>query len=155
MKSTSSTPAPEMTTSTVFSTRVFIVTSCAPTITNCPATVKTKIFILYATVCPVATTPVTSVSPPKSTSTSPVAATPKSTAPATVPTTPVVPATTLIVIKASTSTSIAAIKTTSFAVSGNSTAKATRSVVTPSAVPFKRAAENLSVERFVLVAFLL
>ncbi|KAH8667583.1 hypothetical protein BGZ60DRAFT_528876 [Tricladium varicosporioides] len=150
-----STAAPEMTTSTVYSTRVFTVTSCAPTITNCPATVKTEIISLYTTVCPVATTSASVSSLKPSSSTTPATVTPKSTNSTTIPTIPVVPATTPVVPKQSTSTSIATIKTTSLSISANSTTKATGSVVTPSTVPFKGAAENLSVERFGLAGLLL
>ncbi|KAI4600997.1 hypothetical protein KJ359_013162 [Pestalotiopsis sp. 9143b] len=51
----------ELTTSTVYTTRVHTVTSCAPTVTNCPAgsggeVVVTETIPLYTTVCPVATT---------------------------------------------------------------------------------------------------
>jgi chitinase len=52
-----STGGPEMTTSTVFTTKVYTITSCAPTVTDCPAKlghVTTEIVSLYTTVCPVA-----------------------------------------------------------------------------------------------------
>lgn len=47
------------TTSTVYSTTVYTVTSCAPTVTDCPARmgqVTTDIISLYTTVCPVTET---------------------------------------------------------------------------------------------------
>jgi len=55
------------TVSTVYSTHVYTVTSCAPTVTNCPARsgkpyVTTDIISLYTTFCPVAAT---ETSPPK------------------------------------------------------------------------------------------
>lgn len=52
------------TTSTVYSTRVYTTTSCAATVTNCPAKpyVTTDIISLYTTVCPVEAT---ETSPPK------------------------------------------------------------------------------------------
>ncbi|KAF9879431.1 putative endochitinase [Colletotrichum karsti] len=44
-----------MTVSTVFTTSVYTVTSCAPTVTNCPVgQVTTKVVPWYTTVCPVA-----------------------------------------------------------------------------------------------------
>jgi hypothetical protein len=45
------------TTSTVYATSVYTITSCAPTVTNCPAKlgkVTTDIISLYTTYCPVA-----------------------------------------------------------------------------------------------------
>lgn len=44
-----------MTTSTVYTTKIYTVTSCAPTVTNCPGKgkVTTEIISLYTTVCPV------------------------------------------------------------------------------------------------------
>jgi hypothetical protein len=48
--------ATKYTTSTVYSTKVYTITSCAPTVTNCPAklgSVTTEIVDLYTTVCPV------------------------------------------------------------------------------------------------------
>jgi len=45
------------TTSTVYATSVYTITSCAPTVTNCPARigqVTTEIISLYTTYCPVA-----------------------------------------------------------------------------------------------------
>lgn len=53
------TPAGELTTSTVYATSVYTVTSCAPTVTNCPARLgylTTEIISLYTTVCPVTAT---------------------------------------------------------------------------------------------------
>ncbi|RYP61701.1 hypothetical protein DL769_007590 [Monosporascus sp. CRB-8-3] len=45
---------PVMTTSTVYSTNVYTVTSCAPEVTNCPkGKVTTELVSLYTTVCPV------------------------------------------------------------------------------------------------------
>lgn len=46
----------QYTTSTVLATTVYTVTSCAPTVTNCPAKlgqVTTEVITLYTTVCPV------------------------------------------------------------------------------------------------------
>ncbi|KAK8139534.1 endo-1-3(4)-beta-glucanase [Apiospora sp. TS-2023a] len=43
-----------MTTSTVFTTKISTITSCAPSVTNCPARVTTETIALYTTVCPVA-----------------------------------------------------------------------------------------------------
>ncbi|KAK7952313.1 Endo-1-3(4)-beta-glucanase [Apiospora aurea] len=44
----------QFTTSTEFATRVYTVTSCAPTVTNCPVgSVTTETVALYTTVCPV------------------------------------------------------------------------------------------------------
>jgi chitinase len=46
----------EYTTSTVYATTTYTITSCAPTVTNCPAKlgqVTTDIISLYVTVCPV------------------------------------------------------------------------------------------------------
>jgi hypothetical protein len=57
------------TTSTVYTTSVYTVTSCAPTVTDCPAkmgSVTTDIISLYTTVCPVTETE-TSSSVPTST----------------------------------------------------------------------------------------
>jgi chitinase len=50
----------------VYTTSIYTVTSCAPTITNCPVGhVTTEIISLYTTVCPVAeSTPVTVSLPP-------------------------------------------------------------------------------------------
>ena len=48
--------ATAMTTSTVYATSVYTVTSCAATVTNCPAKmgqVTTEVVVLYTTVCPV------------------------------------------------------------------------------------------------------
>ncbi|KAI0601233.1 hypothetical protein F4775DRAFT_541028 [Biscogniauxia sp. FL1348] len=47
--------APEMTTSTIYATSVYTVTSCAPTVTNCPASpyVTTETISIGTTVCPV------------------------------------------------------------------------------------------------------
>ncbi|KAF3015000.1 Glycoside hydrolase 18 protein [Neopestalotiopsis sp. 37M] len=53
------TSAVEYTTSTVYSTKVYTVTSCAPTVTNCPAklgSVTTEVVAVYTTVCPVTAT---------------------------------------------------------------------------------------------------
>jgi chitinase len=54
---TSSAPAgEEYTTSTVYSTRAYTITSCAPTVTNCPAkigSVTTETIALYTTIYPV------------------------------------------------------------------------------------------------------
>ena len=47
------------TTSTVYTTSVYTITSCAPTVTNCPAklgSVTTEVISLYTTVCPVTAT---------------------------------------------------------------------------------------------------
>lgn len=45
------------TTSTVYTTRVYTITSCAPDVTNCPANqVTTETIPLYTTVCPVTAT---------------------------------------------------------------------------------------------------
>jgi len=51
----STTPV-ELTTSTVYSTNVYTITSCAPSVTNCPAKlgqVTTELVSLYTTICPV------------------------------------------------------------------------------------------------------
>ncbi|TGJ78663.1 hypothetical protein E0Z10_g10105 [Xylaria hypoxylon] len=51
----SSTPV-QLTTSTVYSTNIYTITSCAPTVTNCPAQlgqVTTELVSLYTTICPV------------------------------------------------------------------------------------------------------
>lgn len=55
---TGSASTTEYTTSTVYSTTVYTVTSCAPSITNCPAkgSVVTETIALYTTVCPVTET---------------------------------------------------------------------------------------------------
>ncbi|KAI2781442.1 glycoside hydrolase superfamily [Daldinia loculata] len=55
---TGSASTTEYTTSTVYSTTVYTVTSCAPSVTNCPAkgSVVTETIALYTTVCPVAET---------------------------------------------------------------------------------------------------
>ncbi|KAH6976338.1 beta-1,3-endoglucanase [Ilyonectria robusta] len=48
------TPTDELTTSTVYDTKVYTVTSCAPTVTNCPVGhVTTETVGVYTTVCPV------------------------------------------------------------------------------------------------------
>ncbi|KAK2595357.1 hypothetical protein QQS21_006957 [Conoideocrella luteorostrata] len=44
---------PDMTTSTVKETKTYTITSCAPTVTNCPVGKKTTEIISYTTVCPV------------------------------------------------------------------------------------------------------
>lgn len=51
-----------MTTSTVYATSIYTVTSCAPTVTNCPAGphLTTDIISLYTTVCPVSSAGVSS-----------------------------------------------------------------------------------------------
>jgi chitinase len=53
--STSTSAAEELTTSTVYTTKVYTVTSCAPTVTDCPSKpyVTTETIPLYTTVCPV------------------------------------------------------------------------------------------------------
>ncbi|KAI1473713.1 glycoside hydrolase family 16 protein [Daldinia eschscholtzii] len=53
--SSSTTEEPEMTTSTIYSTDIHTVTSCAETVTNCPTKgyVTTKIISVGTTVCPV------------------------------------------------------------------------------------------------------
>ncbi|KAI0847622.1 glycoside hydrolase superfamily [Daldinia vernicosa] len=55
---TGSASTTEYTTSTVYSTTVYTVTSCAPSVTNCPArgSVVTETIALYTTVCPVTET---------------------------------------------------------------------------------------------------
>jgi hypothetical protein len=58
---TLSTSSIAMTTSTVYATKIYTVTSCAPTVTDCPAKtgkLTTEIISLYTTVCPVAASPV-------------------------------------------------------------------------------------------------
>jgi len=64
------------TTSTVYTTSVYTITSCAPTVTNCPARlgqVTTDVISLYTTVCPVTaaqtTTPPAPTMTPYTTST--------------------------------------------------------------------------------------
>lgn len=48
----------EYTTSTIFTTKVNTITSCAPTVTNCPVgSVTTEIIPLYTTVCPIGEKP--------------------------------------------------------------------------------------------------
>jgi len=52
-----------MTTSTVYSTQEITITSCAPTVTNCPAestTVVTSVIAVSTTVCPVTATGISS-----------------------------------------------------------------------------------------------
>lgn len=49
-------PASSLTTSTVYTTKIYTVTSCNPTVTNCPANIgkaTTEVSILYTTICPV------------------------------------------------------------------------------------------------------
>ncbi|KUJ14503.1 uncharacterized protein LY89DRAFT_671841 [Mollisia scopiformis] len=56
----------QSTTSTVYTTSVYTVTSCAPTVTDCPAKigkVTTDIISLYTTICPVTETEKTSSAP--------------------------------------------------------------------------------------------
>ncbi|KAK6064572.1 beta-endoglucanase [Seiridium cupressi] len=87
---TTSTDIPEYTTSTVYTTRVQTVTSCAPTVTSCPVggeVVVTETVPLYTTVCPVTATeksslPTTTPGVPESYSTSALKA---ETSPATYP----------------------------------------------------------------------
>ncbi|KAK4200328.1 glycoside hydrolase superfamily [Triangularia verruculosa] len=50
------TPSPSFTTSTIYSTTTFTITSCAPSITDCPGRVVTKTIAIGTTVCPVTTT---------------------------------------------------------------------------------------------------
>jgi chitinase len=54
-----------MTTSTVYTTTTRTVTSCAPTVTNCPGGgyVTTEVIALYTTVCPVTATETKTRSP--------------------------------------------------------------------------------------------
>ncbi|KAH9204834.1 hypothetical protein DL95DRAFT_270488, partial [Leptodontidium sp. 2 PMI_412] len=49
----------EYTTSTIYAITEYTVTSCKPTVTNCPAAphVTTETYILSTTVCPVASVP--------------------------------------------------------------------------------------------------
>lgn len=51
----SNTTAPSLTTSTIYATRTYTVTSCAPTVTHCPAlgSVVTETTVVGVTVCPV------------------------------------------------------------------------------------------------------
>lgn len=57
--SSAASPPPSVTpytTSTVYSTKIYTITSCAPTVTNCPAKLgqlTTEIISLYTTICPV------------------------------------------------------------------------------------------------------
>ena len=53
-----STTEPAMTTSTVYTSIVYTVTSCPPTVTNCPVGKKTTEMTSYTTVCPVSSSPV-------------------------------------------------------------------------------------------------
>ncbi|KAI1466022.1 glycoside hydrolase family 16 protein [Daldinia caldariorum] len=55
VSATPTTKEPEMTTSTIYSTDIHTITSCADTVTNCPAKgyVTTKIISVGTTVCPV------------------------------------------------------------------------------------------------------
>ncbi|KAH7140972.1 hypothetical protein EDB81DRAFT_799230 [Dactylonectria macrodidyma] len=47
-------PSDDLTTSTVYDTKVYTVTSCAPTVTNCPVGhITTETVGVYTTVCPV------------------------------------------------------------------------------------------------------
>ncbi|KAL7622982.1 hypothetical protein AAE478_006661 [Parahypoxylon ruwenzoriense] len=64
---TSSSDEPEMTTSTIYTTSIYTITSCAATVTNCPAGnyVTTEIISIGTTVCPVTAT----VSQPQPTTT--------------------------------------------------------------------------------------
>jgi chitinase len=53
-ETTTSMQAP-LTTSTVYTTKTYTITSCAPGVSNCPAgKVTTEVIALYTTVCPVA-----------------------------------------------------------------------------------------------------
>lgn len=58
------------TTSTVYTTSVYTITSCAPTVTDCPerGSVTTDIISLYTTICPVTETETNSKPPPPPTS---------------------------------------------------------------------------------------
>lgn len=58
------TSAPTYTTSTIYSTNIHTVTSCAPGVTNCPASgsVTTEIVAVSTTVCPVADKPTSGTS---------------------------------------------------------------------------------------------
>ncbi|KHO00198.1 chitinase 18-18 [Metarhizium album ARSEF 1941] len=48
-----STKAPRMTTSTVYNTKVYTITQCPSTVTDCPARYVTEVISAYTTVCPV------------------------------------------------------------------------------------------------------
>ncbi|CAP68130.1 uncharacterized protein PODANS_1_19950 [Podospora anserina S mat+] len=50
------TPSESFTTSTIYSTTTFTVTSCEPSVTSCPGRVVTKTIAIGTTVCPVTTT---------------------------------------------------------------------------------------------------
>jgi chitinase len=54
------------TTSTVYSTKTYTITSCAPTVTNCPGKigqVTTEVVAISTTICPVTATPSASLKP--------------------------------------------------------------------------------------------
>ncbi|CZR64431.1 uncharacterized protein PAC_14329 [Phialocephala subalpina] len=64
--------APQLTTSTVYATSVYTITSCAATVTDCPARIgqlTTETISLYTTVCPVADHPTPTPAPAKVVST--------------------------------------------------------------------------------------
>jgi len=69
--SVSSSKVPVYTTSTVVETKEFTITSCAPTVTNCPVGQKTSSVITKTTVCPVEET---ATSPPMGQATHPASA---------------------------------------------------------------------------------
>ncbi|KAK4674367.1 Chitinase 2 [Podospora pseudopauciseta] len=50
------TPSESFTTSTIYSTTTFTVTSCEPSVTSCPGRVVTKTIAIGTTICPVTTT---------------------------------------------------------------------------------------------------
>ncbi|KAF4613379.1 hypothetical protein G7Y89_g15508 [Cudoniella acicularis] len=126
-----STVAASLTTSIIYATETFTITSCAASVTNCPARVTASLVSVSTTVYPVV--PTTSKASILTVLSASAASTVK-------PTTALTNATT------------SAIKTTSVAALGNSTVKATGVVSsTPTIVPFKSAAACESVKGFVLL----
>ncbi|KAI9811297.1 MAG: hypothetical protein M1832_000911, partial [Thelocarpon impressellum] len=85
------TPPVELTTSTIFSTSIATVTSCAPTVKDCPAkstVLVTSTIAVSTTICPVSTPPTgvapttpTSIAPTTPTTVAPIYETPKSETP--------------------------------------------------------------------------
>jgi hypothetical protein len=61
-------PAPGYTTSTIYTTKIYTITKCPATVTNCPVgKVTTDIISLYTTVCPVASQAIGNPAGPAST----------------------------------------------------------------------------------------
>ncbi|KAE8441086.1 hypothetical protein EG329_005881 [Mollisiaceae sp. DMI_Dod_QoI] len=63
-------PALEYTTSTVYSTKIYTITKCPASVTNCPiGSVTTDVISLYTTICPIEATPTSHPAPEYTTST--------------------------------------------------------------------------------------